>query len=98
MDAEGVSVSSLYRVCCCLNALTNTVAPNCSTTGVSGYDPEMRKDADNFRRRTQETLEKSVDETVESAIEKMPSRKKEALERELTSGVDVDVVRQTVTP
>ena len=71
---------------------------NLARHGCQQYDPEMRKDADNFRKRTQEALEKSVDETVEAAIEKMPSRKKEVLERELTSGMDVDIVRQTVTP
>ena len=70
---------------------------NLARHGCQQYDPEMRKDADNFRRRTQEALEKSVDETVEAAIEKMPSRKKEVLERELTSGVDIDVIRQSVT-
>lgn len=70
---------------------------NLARHGCQQYDPEMRKDADNFRRRTQEALEKSVDETVERTIEAMPSRKKEALEKELTSGASADIVRQTVT-
>lgn len=70
---------------------------NLARHGCQQYDPEMKKDAENFRRKSQEALEKSVDETVEAAIEKMPSRKKEVLERELTSGVDIEVVRQSVT-
>jgi len=60
------------------------------------YDPEMRKDADRFRRASDERLEKAMDATVEETIEKMPSRKKELLERELSAGASAEIVRSTI--
>jgi putative FmdB family regulatory protein len=66
---------------------------NLKRHGCQEYDPEMKKDAANFRNRKQQELESSLDRSVEEAIEKMPSRKKELLERELTSGVDVEITR-----
>lgn len=61
--------------------------------GCQQYDPEMKKDAERFRKQKQDALEKSVDETVERAIEAMPSRKKESLERELSAGASAEIVR-----
>ena len=63
--------------------------------GCQEYDPEMKKDAARFRAQQDAKLERAVDETVEETIEKMPSRKKELLERELSAGADIDVVRST---
>ena len=60
------------------------------------YDPEMRKDAERFRKRKDAELEAAVDSSVEEAIEKMPSRKKELLERELSSGADIELTRQSI--
>ncbi len=71
---------------------------NLKRHGCQEYDPEMKKDAARFRERTQRELESSLDRTVEEVIEKMPSRKKEALERDLTAGASAEIVRQSVTP
>lgn len=70
---------------------------NLARHGCQQYDPEMRKDADRFRRQQDEKLEKSMEATVEETIEKMPSRKKELLERELSAGASADIIRQTPT-
>lgn len=69
---------------------------NLALHGCQEYDPGMKLDAENFRRRKQDELERSVDETVERTVEAMPSRKKELLERELSAGADVEIVRQSV--
>jgi putative FmdB family regulatory protein len=69
---------------------------NLKRHGCQEYDPEMKKDAARFRKQQDEALEKSVDETVERAIEAMPSRKKELLERELSAGASAEIVRQSV--
>jgi hypothetical protein len=58
----------------------------------------MKLDAEKFRRRSEETLEKSIDETVESEFEKMPSRKREQLSNELlNAGATIEVVRKSPT-
>ena len=59
------------------------------------YDPEIKKDHARRIEREQLRLEKSVDETVEAAIEAMPSRKRERLEQELKAGADCLPERQT---
>lgn len=69
---------------------------NLKRHGCQEYDPEMKKDAERFRRDQETRLERSIDETVERQIEAMPSRKKEMLERELSSGATAEIVRQTV--
>lgn len=60
------------------------------------YDPEMRKDAARNRERSQRELERKIDETVEAEIERMPSRKREQLASELSSGADVTIERSTL--
>lgn len=70
---------------------------NLAKHGCQQYDPEMRKDAARFREGKQKDLESALDRTVEEIIEKMPSRKKEALERDLTAGASAEIVRQSVT-
>lgn len=64
-------------------------------SGCQPYDPEMKKDADRFRQREQESLEKAVDETVERAFEAMPAVKKERLANELLGGADATPERVT---
>ena len=59
------------------------------------YDPEMRKDADRFRKRKTDELERSFDQTIEHEIEKMPVRKKERLANELQNGATAEIVRKT---
>ena len=65
-------------------------------SGCREYDPEMRKDADRFAKESEAKLDKQVDATVEAMFEKMPLRKKESLERELTAGADASIERRTV--
>lgn len=50
----------------------------------------------NERRRaeTDAALETAIDQTVEKAIDQMPSDKRELLARELVSGASAEVVRQ----
>ncbi len=64
--------------------------------GCQEYDPEMKKDAERFRAREQAKLEAAMDATVEEVIDKMPARKKESLERELSSGADISITRDSV--
>ncbi len=66
--------------------------------GCREYDPEMKTDADRFRREQEAKLDASVDETVEREFEKMPSRKREQLTNELSGGADVNIVRQPGAP
>jgi len=61
--------------------------------GCQEYDPEMRKDADRARRLSDERLERSMSETVEREIEKMPAVKRERLHNELASGLSPEVER-----
>lgn len=63
--------------------------------GCQPYDPEMKRDAETYRRRQDEALDRSVDATVEAAFEKMPARQKEQLSNELTRGASADIVRST---
>lgn len=58
------------------------------------YDPEMRKDADRARERSQMELEAKVDTFVEQEFEKMPSVKREKLTAELENGVSADILRK----
>ena len=70
---------------------------NLKRHGCQQYDPEMKKDAARFREGKQKELEASLDRTVEEVIEKMPSRKKELLERDLSAGATAEIVRQAPT-
>jgi putative FmdB family regulatory protein len=65
-------------------------------SGCREYDPEMKKDADRFRERSQAQLDAHIDETVEREIDKMPTRKRERLDNELKSGADIAVERRNV--
>ena len=70
---------------------------NLARHGCQQYDPEMKKDAARFREGKQKELESALDRTVEEVIEKMPSRKKELLERDLSAGATAEIVRQAPT-
>ena len=62
------------------------------------YDPGMREDADARVIAEEKQLDKSIDQTMDAEIHKMPSRKKEQLAAELSAGANPDVVRSTVDP
>lgn len=62
------------------------------------YDPGMREDADAKAVAEERQLDKSIDQTMDAEIHKMPSRKKEQLAAELSAGANPDVVRSTVDP
>ncbi len=62
------------------------------------YDPDQKQDMTRKQQEAQEQLEKSVDVTVESAIEKMDTRTRGKLYSELTDQHMVaDVVRNTLS-
>lgn len=61
--------------------------------GCIPYEPGMRQDADQRVKDDEVRLEKQVDETVDRLIHDMPSRKREKLEAELGSGVDINYTR-----
>lgn len=57
------------------------------------YDPGMVEE-NNRRLKTQEaSLEKSIDNTVDAFIEKLPARKKEILAQELAAGASINYHR-----
>lgn len=62
-------------------------------SGCVDYEPSLRKDHKRNQREDELKLEKSLDNTVEEIYEKMPSQKKEMLERELTNGADIEYKR-----
>lgn len=62
--------------------------------GCMEYDPEMKKDAARRRRQADESLDRSVDATVEESFEKMDGKKRERLANELAAGAVADVVRK----
>ena len=64
--------------------------------GCREYEPGMRQDADRFRKQSDAALDKAVDQTVDAAIEAMPVKKRERLERELKSGADATIERRSV--
>lgn len=62
-------------------------------SGCVDYEPSLR---DEFKRKERENelkLDKQLDQTVDSIFESMPSSKKEMLERELSTGVDLEYTR-----
>lgn len=61
--------------------------------GCQEYDPEMRKDTDRRLAREDAELDAKIEQTVEAEIEKMPSRKKEALANELLGGASASPER-----
>ena len=62
-------------------------------TGCVDYEPSLKNDVTSHWKREEAKLEKAMDETVESEIEKMPIRKREKLAEELTSGADCEYTR-----
>lgn len=78
-------------------AITNKQAriEDLKRSGCIEYDPGMKQDADRRVRDNEARLDKHVDATVDAAIEHMPSRKRELLQAELSSGVTAEPVRQT---
>ncbi|MBM3491280.1 MAG: hypothetical protein FJX68_12695 [Alphaproteobacteria bacterium] len=59
------------------------------------YDPGMKQDAACRRAEADAALERRIDDTVEAEIEKMPSEKRERLQRELDGGMEVEPLRLT---
>ena len=58
------------------------------------YDPEMKKDADRRTKERQDALDRSVEQTVEREIAKMPSAKRAQLKKEVVDmGVGLEVKR-----
>jgi len=57
------------------------------------YDPGMRQDTDRKVKERENELDRSVDETVERAFESMTTQQKENLGKELTAGIDAEVIR-----
>lgn len=62
-------------------------------TGCIPYEPGMRQDMERNRRDEDTALDRSVDETVEAEVARMPARKRETLEQELRAGASVEVTR-----
>lgn len=54
--------------------------------GCQEYDPEMKTDYHRRIAREDAELDRKIEETVEAEIERMPSRKKEALANEIDAG------------
>lgn len=61
--------------------------------GCQEYDPEMKKDVDRRIARENAELERKVDATIESEIERMPVRKREKLDQELRGGANAQPIR-----
>ena len=66
---------------------------NLARHGCQEYDPEMKKDAANYRKAHDEAIDRAVDETVERQIEAMPGHKREALGKDLESGASLELTR-----
>jgi len=66
-------------------------------SGCVEYDPEIKKDYNKRLVEGERNLDKQVDQTVDAMFESMPTRKREKLESELSSGATADVVRSTPT-
>jgi len=64
--------------------------------GCQLYDPEMRKDADRFVKQKDAELDRSIEASVEKAIEAMPAHKRERLAKELSGGADIGIDRRSV--
>lgn len=63
------------------------------------YDPEMKKDAERFRKQQDEALDTAIETHVEQSIEKMPTAKRGKLYSELTEqGASAEYARSTVEP
>ena len=64
--------------------------------GCRAYDPAMKQDAERFRNESQASLEKAMDETVERAITKMPTKQRGQLYSDLVDkGMTAEPIRST---
>ena len=60
------------------------------------YDPEIKKDTMRLKKEADDKLDKSIEATVEAAIEKMPTKKRARLHSELIEqSADVSYNRAT---
>ena len=63
-------------------------------SGCVEYEPSMKQEMERKRISEDAALDKKVDAHVEETIYKMPARKREKLESELQSGVDIELTRR----
>ena len=56
----------------------------------------MKTDQKRRIAESEAKLDKVFDETIDKAIDSLPSEKRARLESEMTAGLDVDVVRTTL--
>jgi len=63
-------------------------------SGSVPYEPGMRQDADTRAKESEVKLEREMDNTVDRLLSEMPSRKREKLESELSSGANISYERQ----
>lgn len=66
-------------------------------SGCIEYDPGMKQDANRRVVEADKSLDRAVDDTVDAAIEAMPSRQRESLESEMRAGMTCEPVRLTPT-
>jgi len=59
------------------------------------YDPQQRIDYDRRVKAEAEHLEKAMDETIDREIALMPTKKRELLENEMQSGMNLETIRTT---
>lgn len=57
------------------------------------YDPSMKQEYMRKVERSEQALEKVLDQQIEAGIHAMPARKRELLEQELKSGTDLQLTR-----
>ena len=69
---------------------------NLKRTGCRVFEPGERESLIRRKAAEEAALDRAVEETVDAAIEAMPTRKREQLVQELQGGADVKVERQTV--
>ena len=62
--------------------------------GCQEYDPGMKQDYHRRLERAQNELERHVDDTIEAEVDKMPARKREALQNELDNGASAEYLRR----
>ena len=67
-----------------------------AASGCIEYDPEMKTDQKRRIAEQDAKLDKEFDQSIDKAIWALPPDKKAKLEAEMSSGLDVDVVRTTV--
>jgi len=80
------------------NIITNDKArrEDLARSGCIEYDPEMKTDQKRRIASQEAELDRKFDETIDKAIDTLPSDKRVKLENEMASGLDVEISRQTV--